>query len=45
MWESSTDPEIKGYYPGYKAMVKHMLMMGKELHKKMEMCAMNAYVM
>ena len=26
-------------------MVKHMLMMGKELHKKMEMCAMNAYVM
>ena len=43
--ESSTDPEIKGYYPGYKAMVKHMLMMGKELHKKMEMCAMNAYVM
>ena len=37
--------EIKGYYPGFKAMVKHMLMMGKELHKKMEMCAMNVYVM
>ena len=37
--------KAKGYHPGYKAMVKHMLMMGKELHKKMEMCAMNAYVM